>query len=686
MAINQELTLTLKAIDQSAAAFASMNKSLNGLKDAALKIGAVLGSALAIRDTINAMDQWATSVHQVQNVTGLAAQDASRLTFAAQALGLQGDDLALSMDRLAKQMFNTHQNSNQAVDVFRKWGIALRDSHGDVLNINTILEEAATRVQQLGNGAAATALEMDLFGRSGGRLHDLLMQGGDGVKQLEAESDQLGTTLNDNTLDAMIKFRNESNVFGLAVDGLKIQMGIALLPILTSVVEQLTRLASWINNNVIHGQQFAGVIKTIGNAFQFVLGIVKEATDRIGVFFDEIQTKGLGGALDHLVQDIISKVKEWLPKIGAELDKLGPIGWVIKLAALSAVVSLGAGLMSGLFGSLLGVLQAAGGFIKWSSGQGASALTAGIGLGLSLGIEALLLTDQTQGLLGTQLDSGLFAVMSVVASAQGFRFAREVAGMKYGLAVAAGISLGLAALETYNEIRAGGGLTNQKVADIVLALAPAGVAVAAAVGGAPLTIAVGAILAITWLGLQFGTPPTAPGGVGTGNVPTGVDITRVGRPGAGGLVPNPKPGTIGGGGAFPGDTNQTSPAASLDDVYAAYTARFGNQPDYSRALDILHMGMTYLQLQDYFFGAGSGARQFATGGIVTRPTRAIVGEAGPEAIIPLSQGGGWGGNITNNIYVSGNIAASARELAETIVDEVGDAIVGKVIRNRGLSY
>lgn len=47
------------------------------------------------------------------------------------------------------------------------------------------------------------------------------------------------------------------------------------------------------------------------------------------------------------------------------------------------------------------------------------------------------------------------------------------------------------------------------------------------------------------------------------------------------------------------------------------------------------------------------ATPFADGGIVTRPTLALIGEAGPEAVIPLSQGrdqGGFGSNtITINI-------------------------------------
>ena len=63
---------------------------------------------------------------------------------------------------------------------------------------------------------------------------------------------------------------------------------------------------------------------------------------------------------------------------------------------------------------------------------------------------------------------------------------------------------------------------------------------------------------------------------------------------------------------------------------------------------------------------GLGGKEFsvpnipylADGGIVTSPTLAMVGERGPEAIIPLSQMGNMGGGITIN--VNGGISTSAQ--------------------------
>jgi hypothetical protein len=56
----------------------------------------------------------------------------------------------------------------------------------------------------------------------------------------------------------------------------------------------------------------------------------------------------------------------------------------------------------------------------------------------------------------------------------------------------------------------------------------------------------------------------------------------------------------------------------------------------------------------------------AEGGIVTGPTLAMIGESGPEAVIPLNgKNGGMGGGVTIN--VSGGISTSA-EIGRSVVD------------------
>ena len=70
------------------------------------------------------------------------------------------------------------------------------------------------------------------------------------------------------------------------------------------------------------------------------------------------------------------------------------------------------------------------------------------------------------------------------------------------------------------------------------------------------------------------------------------------------------------------------------DVKANGISAIGSQiQSLSNQLNSLRYASTYQNL-----GTNYGVRRFATGGIVTGATRAIVGEAGAEAVIPLTDG------------------------------------------------
>jgi len=71
----------------------------------------------------------------------------------------------------------------------------------------------------------------------------------------------------------------------------------------------------------------------------------------------------------------------------------------------------------------------------------------------------------------------------------------------------------------------------------------------------------------------------------------------------------------------------------------------------------------------------------AKGGIVSRPTLALIGEAGPEAIVPLSKfnGGMGGGSINVVVNVAGSVTAE-KDLAVTVRDNIA-----QLMRRRGLN-
>jgi SLT domain-containing protein len=58
---------------------------------------------------------------------------------------------------------------------------------------------------------------------------------------------------------------------------------------------------------------------------------------------------------------------------------------------------------------------------------------------------------------------------------------------------------------------------------------------------------------------------------------------------------------------------------------------------------------------------------FAAGGIVTKPTLALIGEAGPEAVVPLNGRNTPTGN-TINLTVNAGMGADGNQIGREIVD------------------
>jgi len=77
-------------------------------------------------------------------------------------------------------------------------------------------------------------------------------------------------------------------------------------------------------------------------------------------------------------------------------------------------------------------------------------------------------------------------------------------------------------------------------------------------------------------------------------------------------------------------------------------------------------------------GMGRGGVSFAEGGIVTGPTRALIGEAGPEMILPLRRGYGLGSTVNINsplIYIQGSADEATVQAAVKRIEQILESVL-----------
>lgn len=581
-----ELLIKLSAQNNTAAAFGKLSNQLDGIKSAALKVAGVLAGAFAFRDVIASTRQWNSDLDNLHDTLGVTGQAAAALNYQAQVVGITADDLATAFGQLTNKIGNSIPAIQQHTSDFDKWGISVLNASNQLRPAEEILADVRDRVQQLGPGLAARQLEMDLFSRSGGRLHDFLSLDSQALQQMSDDMKLFGIATTTEGVAAGEKMNQSMNRLNAIFDMFKVQVGQALIPVLLRLAQTIL-------------PPLSGALKKLGEAFRPLLGFVKEAIDRLGGFFSEIEAKGLARALEDLVRDVIRKIADILPKIGEELDKLGPLGWVIKLALIGFALEKVVGIAEMLFGPLIGIFRGVAG-LGVVAGTGAFPILLSVGAGIAIGLFVNSLIDNS--------------------SAEGMR-------KKWS--------------------------TFQFWADLI-GLAALGAGATLVVGGSPLlALAIAGALAVTWLVTQdYGGTSGAPKEGDTQMIAGEQWIFRngewhkaftIGYPPA---PPGPPAGgTVGGtGGGHP-------EAPDCPAGYVAIADGIG--------------GWACVPISQSGGGGGGENLAMAAGGIVTRPTRAIVGEAGPEAVIPLDQVGSMGTTVIVN--VSGSVISEG-DLARTVGD------------------
>lgn len=172
---------------------------------------AVAGAgALAAKSAVS----WNLAVNAIEDVTGMSGEASSKLLAVGQMVGLAGEDVSgalVKMSKTAQMTFEAMQEGTDMADTFSKWGIAITDSNGALLSAEQIYANVAARHREMANGAQKTAMELELFGRSGAKLNDMLNLTEDQMATMTAKAERMGLVVGSDTSQAWENITFEAN-------------------------------------------------------------------------------------------------------------------------------------------------------------------------------------------------------------------------------------------------------------------------------------------------------------------------------------------------------------------------------------------------------------------------------------------------------------------------------------------
>ena len=284
----------------------------------------------AINDVVNAIPsliekgkEYGLLVDDIADASGASAESASRLAGSLMALGIPTAGLSGNLRILSKQIVDNE-------DLFRRLGVATRDSGGNLLDTVTILDNVRSRLSGMTDGAEKAALATKLLGRSALDLIDYLNLDNSQAAALGEQLQKMGLIVGEEFRAEAEKAKRETALLDLAFTGLGVTLQAEVGPIIRSVVAGFTR---FIVDNMAAIRE---AIATVAAAFAgLVGGILGADLSGVGTFMDNLGALG-GSDPDSGVLGLTAKMGDLDAQI-AKNNKTIAAGTQVTKADTSAI-------------------------------------------------------------------------------------------------------------------------------------------------------------------------------------------------------------------------------------------------------------------------------------------------------------------------------------------------------------
>lgn len=154
-------------------------------------VGAVTGALSSMKQTmdeVDAMAKWAGRL-------GMSADALTALGFAAEQAGSSQEGMNNALEKLQKLLGEAAAGSESAQKTFSDLGLSIQQ----MLSLSPDEQFAliAGQIGNVGTQAQRTKIAMDLFGKSGAQLNNLLSEGTEGLRKYGEQAKKLGLLLGD---------------------------------------------------------------------------------------------------------------------------------------------------------------------------------------------------------------------------------------------------------------------------------------------------------------------------------------------------------------------------------------------------------------------------------------------------------------------------------------------------------
>ncbi len=221
----------------------NLEKNLNKVKTTVKVVGGIaIGAAGSIFGLAQSFAVTGDNVAKTADKLGIGIEALQELRFAADLAGVSTGNFDNSIRFLARNMGDAANGIGEAKDAFKKLGISITDvSTGQLRKVEDVFADVSEAFKNLGKDPKKVALAMDIFGKSGTDMINLMNQGKFAILAQRQEARDLGIVLSEIAARDSEKLIDAQTRLKAVFSGIRNIIGEDLLPTITEYTDSFRR-------------------------------------------------------------------------------------------------------------------------------------------------------------------------------------------------------------------------------------------------------------------------------------------------------------------------------------------------------------------------------------------------------------------------------------------------------------
>lgn len=264
-----------------------------------------IAAARAFPEMVNQSIDFADSLRDVSQRTGITTENLSSLNFVARQSGADISDLNTTLARFSRNIFEASDGTGAQADAFHALGISVKDSSGNLRDTNDILDETISALAGIDNPAKQAAISTELFGKSGINLIPVINDLKGGLSEARDRAGEFGQVIGSSTAAAADQFNTNLTLLASSLSGLANTVAAEILPSMIEFTESMVNFAK-------NSETLPIIARLIGDAFRGVVIVVQGMIGNLEAFGTLLG--GIGRAASNIASGEFSKAWDTMGK------------------------------------------------------------------------------------------------------------------------------------------------------------------------------------------------------------------------------------------------------------------------------------------------------------------------------------------------------------------------------------